>query len=88
MGKRFVPFNINDFVRVKLTDEGRRIHRERFRKLNAKVKITSNLKYSPPVEDKDGWSRWQLWVLMEMFGEHTGPCKDPFLVDIEFEVST
>ena len=87
MGKKFVPFNINNIVRVKLTDHGRSIHRERFRKLNAKRKVTSDIKYSPPVEDKDGWSRWQLWALMEAFGEHSGLLKSPFHGDIEFEVS-
>lgn len=87
MGPKFIPFNVNHFVRVKLTDEGRRIHRQRFRKLNATVKITSNMKYSPPVEDSDGWSRWQLWSLMQAFGEHCGLQNNPFHCDIEFEVS-
>ena len=87
MGTKFIPFNVNNLVRVKLTDEGRRIHRQQFRKLNATLKITSNMKYLPPVEDSDGWSSWQLWVLIETFGEHTGVCKQPFECDIEFEVS-
>ena len=87
MGSKFIPFNVNHFVRVKLNDHGRRIHRKRFRELNSQMKLTANLKYSPPVEDEDGWSRWQLWVLIETFGEHTGVGKEPFECDIEFEVS-
>ena len=86
MTKTFIPFNINYTVRVKLTDHGRKIHRERFRKLNASLIITANLKYSPPDEDADGWSRWQLWSLMADFGEHIGICRTPpFETDIEFE---
>jgi hypothetical protein len=26
--------------------------------------------YVPPVEDSQGWSKWQLWVLMQELGIH------------------
>ena len=26
--------------------------------------------YTPPAEDEEGWSRWQLWALMDVFGPH------------------
>lgn len=83
-----VPFNVNDYVRVKLTPHGHRIVRERFRKLNAMLPMTADLKFTPPKEDAEGWSRWQMWSLMQTFGEHmllAGP--NPFETSIEFEVS-
>ena len=44
--------------------------------------------YRPPDEDKDGWSRWQLWVLMETFGDVTGMSRpNCFDLNIEFETS-
>ena len=59
-----MKFNINHMVRVKLTDKGRAIHRENWEILSRK------LGYCPPVEDKNGWSTWQMWSLMNHFGEH------------------
>ena len=89
MTKTFVPFNINETVRVRLTDFGRKVHRERFRKLNAQIPLSADLKYTPPKEDDEGWSEWQMWVLIDTFGEHIGMCKQqPFQTNIEVEQST
>ncbi len=82
-----IPFNINDCVRVRLTPHGHKIVREQFRKLNAMLPITADVKFTPPRDDADGWSRWQMWRLMQTFGEHiklAGPV--PFETSIEFEL--
>lgn len=85
--KRYIPFNLNDCVRVKLTDHGRKILRERFRKLNASIPLTADLKYEPKKEDADGWSRWQLHDLMSKFEGHVGICRTPpYEIAIEIEV--
>lgn len=60
---KLTEFNINEHVWIKLTDAGRKHHRERDR---ARYPM---LDYSAPVESEDGWSRWQLWHLMQVFGE-------------------
>lgn len=60
--------NMNDTVYVRLTKAGKAYHREHITKLRAKLKI--DLEYRPPDED-EGWSRWQLWCLMEEFGPGT-----------------
>lgn len=57
-------FNLNDSVWVRLNDRGREIHRSVWTDTMRGVK---NWAYRPPVE-VDGWSRWQLWVLMQDFG--------------------
>lgn len=64
-------FNVNDNVYVKLTERGRKHHKkihDELIKTFPQVYVSLG-KYNPPEEDKDGWSRWQLWVLMETFGE-------------------
>lgn len=89
MVKTFMPFNINDYVRVRLTDFGRKVHRERFRKLNAQIPLHADLEYTPPKEDENGWSEWQMWCLIDTFGEHVGMCKEqPFETGIEIQQST
>ncbi len=49
----FTPFNINNRVRIKMTDYGRSIARS----------------YAEPFrEDAEGWSDWELWNVMHVFG--------------------
>lgn len=59
-------FNINNWVSVKLTAEGRAHHRREYDRLAANA--GASFVYRPPNEDAQGWSRWQLWHLMEVFG--------------------
>lgn len=75
-------FNVNNYVRVKLTDIGRdalRKEHENLYRLFDKVP-----EYLPPKEDADGWSEWQLWDLMNKLGPH---CRNgahvPFSTEIE-----
>ncbi len=57
-------FNVNDYVYVRLTTTGRNILKEK--------NITAE-------EDEDGWSKWQLWTLMNTFGENVfNGCSLPF----------
>lgn len=65
--KRF-EINLNDEVWVKLTEEGHDIHYEQHRELRRSMKMP--LPYNAPKEDAEGWSKWQLWHLMEVFGPH------------------
>lgn len=64
-----MKFNINHFVKVKLTDHGRKhlkkLHGELY-KHRAFEKIPD---YKPPKEDEQGWSSWQFWDLMNRFGD-------------------
>jgi hypothetical protein len=63
-----MKFNINHEVKVKLTDYGRKIHKQQWDDLvNTYPSVT--MKYTPPKEDRNGWSKWQLWQLMYTFGE-------------------
>lgn len=55
---------------VKLTDYGRQCLRKNYDELQVAYKGKLPFSYTPPQEDKDGWSKWQCWELMERFGKH------------------
>lgn len=62
--------NINDRVAVKLTPRGKAMIPREWR---------SHLR-----EDANGWSEWQLWELMQTFGQHTHlGCEPPFETQIK-----
>lgn len=60
--------NVNECVWVKLNDYGREIlaaaHVERWKQRS------TPFEFKLPGEDLDGWSKWQLWKLMQDFGPH------------------
>lgn len=74
-------FNINNYVKVKLTGRGRKIHRDNFEALLREYP-NAKLEYEPPQEDAEGWSKWQLHDLMFEFGSHVGTNPLPFEVEI------
>jgi hypothetical protein len=66
-----IRFNINNYVKVKLTDYGK--------------SIIANNKYvlTHYKEDDDGWSKWQLWELMSVFGDYVSLGREvPFDTEI------
>jgi hypothetical protein len=78
-----IVLNVNDNVHVRLTEFGI----EQFKKWHNATWSTIPVETpdsSPPI-DKDGWSKFQLWVLMDIFGSvmyNGGPV--PFETEIEF----
>lgn len=83
MNTTATKFNVNDYVRVKLKPNGREILRKKHELLNARYP-KAKLHYREPLEDSDGWSKWQLWELMSKFGEHIHlGCDAPFETTIE-----
>lgn len=72
-------FNVNNEVWVRLTDEGRRqLNRNREGSALPHGKFPGL-----PVEDADGFSKWQLWDLMSQFGPHMfNGCEIPFETEI------
>ncbi len=76
-----MKFNINNYVKVRLTDEGRKIVKKSkgFYKVlggdYSEVEIT---------EDLEGWSLWQMWDLMSTFGAYMfNGCRTPFETEID-----
>lgn len=62
---------LNDYVYVRLTEHGQQVVRDARDALRARM---------PPAarslivdhEERDGWSRWQFWSLIQEFGDHCG----------------
>ncbi len=84
-----MKFNINETVRVRLTDYGRAVLRDDWQSTTNIYYASPEQRairgeYKPPKEDEHGWSEWQLWALMEAFGDHTGlGCRLSFETEIE-----
>lgn len=87
--QKYQTFNINDYVKVKLTEKGKYIYYHQFddinqniRKVGGKPLSVIELKY-----DNEGYTEFQLWRLMEIFGEHLyNGCDLPFETTIKFKV--
>ncbi len=78
-----MKFNINEKVRVRLTQRGKALHREDHAKFWAHLGDKAP-QYIPPREDESGWSEWQMWHLMQDFGPHiTLGSQPPFETEIE-----
>lgn len=79
----YTKFNINNTVKVKLTEQGKLIYREEWNRIFGDK---SGFTYSPPKEDENGYSNWQMWSLMETFGNYMDMgCDCPFETDILIE---
>lgn len=79
--KSFIPFNINDGVKVKLTESGIVHYKRHF----AEVGIITD---GPPIDDQ-GYTRFQLWDLMKTFSDQVfmGNLNPPFETGILIELS-
>lgn len=56
--------NLNETVKVKLTERGKEIYRQYFSPL------PDGFEQPEPRINEDGFTKLQLWMFMEMFGEH------------------
>ncbi|WP_178137406.1 hypothetical protein [Tepidibacter thalassicus] len=76
-----VSFNYNQEVKVKLTQLGLKILKERHDRLNEELKSRGHKglnKFTVKI-DENGYSSFQLWDLMNIFGEYMAiGCETPF----------
>lgn len=61
--------NINEHVKVKLTDYGKEIFYHQYDKLN-KTYGKEIIKPSFPTVDSDGYTSFQLWCFMNLYGRY------------------
>lgn len=66
--------NLNDTIKVKLTPYGAEIYYKQFDELN-KQRGREICKPHMPRIDKDGYTEFQLWHFIELYGQHIGMCK-------------
>ena len=86
-----ITFNLNESVRVQLTPAGRQFHCASHYNFWAEHCPGNPHDYTPPKEDAEGWSTWQLHSLMSIFGGAIrlghGPNDLPFALNIQLDVS-
>lgn len=63
--------NLNEVIKVKLTDRGKYIYFHRYDDLNRCWGRTM-IEPSYPAEDEEGYSAFQLWNFMNIYGPHMG----------------
>ena len=80
-----VLINMNRKVKVKLNEYGIQIYSDRYNKVNSlagKIVIPS----TDPIIDDKGFTEFQLWELMHLFGEYIMiGCKIPFETVLYFD---
>lgn len=67
--------NINRVVKIKLTKEGLDVLKEQHKELYSSIPIYAKglrevPEFTPPKEDKDGYTHMQLWWVMQRFGPY------------------
>ena len=63
MKDRFKDVNLNEYIKVKLTDKGKEIYRNYWYDIDDEYVPTLNV-------DEGGYCKFQLWDFMRIFGEH------------------
>lgn len=77
-----MKINLNDFVKVKLTDLGKDIYYHRFDALNDYYG-REVLKPSFPEEDENGYASFPLWEFISIYGQYIGMGKPNVIEPIE-----
>jgi hypothetical protein len=65
-------FNINYNVKVRLTEFGKELLMEQWKDFWRSVGRLDENPYTPPKEDENGYCEFQLWSLMQHFGDYCG----------------
>jgi len=66
-----IRINLNEPVKVKLTDWGKEIYYHRYDKINQTAgKEICKPKF--PKEDENGYTKFQLWYFIELYGKYIG----------------
>ena len=80
--RKMKSFNINNIVKVKLTEYGKKMlerdHNE-FWSAQGASGMLDKFPYEPHEEDENGYAKFQLWSLMYQLGKYCGlGCAMPF----------
>lgn len=68
-----IKININSYVKVKLTERGKEIFKKQFDHLPASYKKRHNPSEFEPAVDANGYTKFQLCALMNLYGEYLAP---------------
>lgn len=73
-GNGTAKINLNETIKVKLTPYGAEIYYKQFDEVNKQLG-REICKPQMPRIDKDGYTEFQLWHFIELYGQHIGMCK-------------
>lgn len=78
-----MKFNLNQYVKIKLTDYGRHVMKVEHDAIRVYFPKSEQWErvghFIYPEEDSEGWSKWQLHCVFETFGKYVGMGKQvPF----------
>ena len=66
-----IRINLNEPIKVKLTDWGKEIYYHQYDRTN-QIAGREICKPRFPKEDENGYTEFQLWYFMELYGKHMG----------------
>ena len=66
-----IRINLNESIKVKLTDWGKEIYYHQYDRTN-QIAGREICKPRFPKEDENGYTEFQLWYFMELYGKHMG----------------
>lgn len=66
-----IRINLNEPIKVKLTDWGKEIYYHQYDRTN-QIAGREICKPRFPREDENGYTEFQLWCFIELYGEHMG----------------
>lgn len=75
-------YNPNCVIKVKLTDHGKDIYYHQYDHLYPVLKPTY------PKEDESGYTSFQMWHFMELYGSHIGMCKPNVIFPLEIIIDS
>ena len=78
--RNYVKINMNDSIKVKLTDLGKEIYYHQF---DDCIRAGAKIKPHFPEVDEDGYTMFQLWNFIELYGEHIGVTKPNVIEPLE-----
>ena len=79
-----ISLNLNDAVKVKLTDWGKEIYYHQFDALSENIRRRGGTPIEPrmPPVDADGYTTMQLWAFIQLYGPYTGMTKPPYIMPL------
>jgi len=66
-----IRINLNEPIKVKLTDWGKEIYYHQYDRVN-QIAGREICKPKFPKEDENGYTEFQVWCFMKLYGEHMG----------------
>jgi hypothetical protein len=82
-----MKINLNEFIKVTLTDYGKEVYYHQYDELNECIKRRGGRPLEPrfPKVDEEGKTKFQLWEFMELYGKHIGMAKPNVILPLEIE---